>query len=109
MIRLIQLRAAFLMLVLLLSGCATTENKNGPDSLIRRIGAPPSDTASAGGSPSKMPETGDNIGVLGVSGPNVFLNGKQAQNGDLVKLGDTITTGKNSSGLIDFNDGGFFS
>jgi hypothetical protein len=56
----------------------------------------------------QQPETGEVIGTLGVSGPNVFNNGKRAQNGDPVRLGDTITTGQNSSGIIEFHSGGFF-
>ena len=48
------------------------------------------------------------IGVLGTAGPNVFLNSQHAQNGALVSEGDEVTTGANSSAIIDFTDGGFF-
>ncbi|MEQ1602034.1 MAG: hypothetical protein HOP04_13925 [Methylophilaceae bacterium] len=97
--QLFSIKNVLLIVALLQSGCVTTQSTVGPNSMIERISAPPA---------TKIPETGDTIGILGVSGSNVFLNGERAQNGALVKVGDTITTGQNSSGLVDFTSGGFF-
>ena len=66
-------------------------------------------TGCAGGAYSnKEPALGDRIGTLGVAGSQVFLNGNRALGGEAIRVGDTITTGNASSGLIEFADGGLF-
>jgi hypothetical protein len=63
----------------------------------------------AGGSYSQRePAAGERIGTLGVAGSQVFLNGKRAVGGEPIRVGDTVTTGSASSGLIEFSDGGLF-
>ncbi len=64
--------------------------------------------AAAGCAVKHEPLPGERIGTLGVSGTNVFLNGRQARGGEPVKVDDTITTGAGSSGMIEFTDGGIF-
>jgi hypothetical protein len=49
----------------------------------------------------------DLIGTLRISGSNVFLNRTEAQNGLRVYNGDNVTTGSNSSAIIEFPTGGF--
>jgi len=66
-------------------------------------------TGCAGGAYSnKEPALGDRIGTLGVAGTQVFLNGTRAFGGEAIRVGDTVTTGSASSGLIEFADGGLF-
>lgn len=63
----------------------------------------------AGGAYGKRePVPGGRIGTLGVSGSNVFLNGNRARGGEPVRVGDSVTTGASSSGMIEFADGGIF-
>jgi hypothetical protein len=57
---------------------------------------------------SREPVAGERIGTLGVAGSNVFLNGQRALGGEAIRVGDTVTTGNASSGLIEFADGGVF-
>jgi hypothetical protein len=47
------------------------------------------------------------VGTLKISGSNVFLNKQPAETGSVVHLGDELTTGKDSSALLEFTDGGF--
>lgn len=65
-------------------------------------------TGCAGGIYNKEPALGDRIGTLGVAGSQVFLNGNRAFGGEAIRVGDTVTTGNASSGLIEFADGGLF-
>lgn len=53
------------------------------------------------------PGAGDDIGVLRVSGPNVWLNGAPAGDGDTVRLGNSLATGAGSSALLEFRNGGY--
>jgi FecR protein len=64
--------------------------------------------ADCAGQPYREPGKGDRIGVLGVSGSNVSHNDRRAKGGETVRVGDTVTTGEDSSAIIDFDDGGFF-
>lgn len=57
---------------------------------------------------NREPAPGMRIGTLGVSGSNVFLNGKRARGGEPLRVGDTVSTGTSSSGMIDFANGGVF-
>ena len=57
---------------------------------------------------SHEPGPGARIGTLGVAGSNVFLNGQRARGGEAIRVGDSVTTGSASSGLIEFTDGGLF-
>jgi len=52
------------------------------------------------------PKAGDVIGVLRVSGPNVWLNDAPAGDGAPVRLGNSLATGAGSSALLEFRDGG---
>lgn len=47
------------------------------------------------------------VGTLRITGSNVFLNKQHASHGATVRLGDELTTGKGSSALLTFTDGGF--
>lgn len=47
------------------------------------------------------------VGTLRVTGSNVFLNNKPAGIGSVVRLGDELSTGQNSSALLEFTDGGY--
>ncbi|GAO35409.1 hypothetical protein SCT_0795 [Sulfuricella sp. T08] len=63
----------------------------------------------AGGANSQRePAMDERIGTLGVAGSQVFLNGTRALGGEAIHVGDTVTTGNASSGLIEFSDGGLF-
>jgi len=48
------------------------------------------------------------IGILRVSGENVFINGKHAEDMIDIKDNDIVTTGAESSAKIEFKEGGFF-
>lgn len=52
------------------------------------------------------PKAGDVIGVLRVSGPNVWLNDAPAGDGVQVRLGNSLATGAGSGALLEFGDGG---
>jgi hypothetical protein len=57
-----------------------------------------------GGSfPSNPPS---HVGILEVSGPQVFVDGTGAQSGQAIYNGNQVTTGAGSSGLIDLDLGG---
>jgi hypothetical protein len=55
------------------------------------------------GVPSNSPSR---VGVLEVSGLQVFVNGTSAQGGETIYNGNRVTTGTGSSGLIDLDTGG---
>lgn len=59
-----------------------------------------------GGCAPVTPSPGDGIGVLRVSGPNVWLNNTPARDGATVHLGNTLATGSGSSAILEFSDGG---
>ncbi len=68
----------FLIVILLLAGCAT------------------------------VPQPGSGpVGTLRTSGPHVFVNGKPAAGGTAVYYGDEVATGAGSSAIVDFRQGGF--
>jgi hypothetical protein len=46
------------------------------------------------------------VGILEVSGLQVFVNGTSAQSGEAINNGDRVTTGVGSSGLIELDTGG---
>lgn len=52
------------------------------------------------------PTSRNGIGVVRVSGPNVWINNTPARNGETIQLGNTLTTGSGSSALVEFFDGG---
>ena len=64
-------------------------------------------TLVAGGCASLPTQPGQPIGLLRVSGPNVWLNGAPARNGDQVAIGSSLATGPGSSALLEFRDGGY--
>jgi hypothetical protein len=55
------------------------------------------------GVPSNPPSR---VGILEVSGPQVFVNGTSAQSGEAIYNENRVTTGAGSSGLIDLDTGG---
>jgi hypothetical protein len=55
------------------------------------------------GVPSAPPSR---VGILEVSGAQVFVNGTSAQSGEAIYNGNRVTTGSGSSGLIDLDTGG---
>ena len=55
------------------------------------------------GVPSNPPSR---VGILEVSGPQVFVNGTSAQSGEAISNENRVTTGAGSSGLIDLDTGG---
>ena len=57
------------------------------------------------GVPSNPPSR---VGILEVSGSQVFVNGTSAQSGEAIYNGNRVTTGAGSSGLIDLDTGGSF-
>lgn len=59
------------------------------------------------GCASVTPHSGGEIGVLRVSGPNVWLNDAPASDGDPVRFGNSVTTGAGSSAKVEFTDGGY--
>lgn len=63
--------------------------------------------ALAGGCATLPTQPGQGIGVLRVSGPNVWLNGVQARDGDQVSIGYSLATGPGSGALLEFRDGGY--
>lgn len=52
-------------------------------------------------------QRGDSIGVVRVSGPNVWLNNAPARDGETVRIGSSLATGAGSSALLEFEDGGY--
>lgn len=64
-------------------------------------------SSSPGVTPAPGGTTGPRvIGTLTVAGPDVFLNGTHAKSGTPVYDGGTVTTGADSSGLVQFAAGG---
>lgn len=61
----------------------------------------------AAGCASLPPGAGQSIGVLRVSGPNVWLDQVPARDGDPVRIGSSLATGPGSSALLEFRDGGY--
>ncbi|HBG06391.1 MAG: hypothetical protein A2075_05650 [Geobacteraceae bacterium GWC2_58_44] len=59
------------------------------------------------GCASLPPRPGDSIGILRVSGPNVWLNNAPANDGEPVRIGSSLATGPGSSALLEFRDGGY--
>src|ERR1700722_8496175 len=55
------------------------------------------------GVPSNPPSR---VGMLEVSGSQVFVNGTTAQSGEAIYNGNRVTTGAGSSGLVDLDTGG---
>ena len=55
------------------------------------------------GVPSNPPSR---VGILKVSGSQVFVNGTSAQSGEAIYNGNRVTTGAASSGLVDLDTGG---
>lgn len=64
-------------------------------------------TLVAGGCATLPTQPGQSIGLLRVSGPNVWLNGAPARDGDRVAIGSSLATGPGSSALLEFRDGGY--
>lgn len=56
--------------------------------------------------PRPGPGPSDGIGVLGTSGPQVFLNGSLAGSGTVIRNRDTVSTGAASSAQVNFRTGG---
>ena len=53
------------------------------------------------------PDSGGAIGVLHITGPNVWLNDSPATDGAPVYLGNSVATGAGSYATVEFADGGY--
>jgi len=56
----------------------------------------------------ELPPQRTQIGILGTSGTEVFVNQQRVANGTAVYENDDVSTGPNSSAIIDFAEGGGF-
>uniref|UniRef100_A0A832A5P1 Uncharacterized protein n=1 Tax=Desulfacinum infernum TaxID=35837 RepID=A0A832A5P1_9BACT len=57
--------------------------------------------------PLPLPNGGLSIGTLDTSGPNVYVNGRPAQAGEIIRDGMRVSTGPGSSARIRFFDDGY--
>lgn len=56
----------------------------------------------------ELPPQRTQIGILGTSGTEVFVNQQRVATGTAIYENDDVSTGPNSSAIIDFVGGGFF-
>src|SRR6266446_9261518 len=93
------MRTLFGVLLVLLSLSATRCAPVGAGGTIGNTGG----GAQGGGFPSNPPSR---VGILEVSGTQVFVNGASAHSGEAIYDGNRVTTGAGSSGLINLDGGG---